>query len=203
MTRRKREPRTPTTAGLPATFQEGAALMFARDFIAVVRRSNWCDLGDPFNPDAMHTLVRRTLKSLAAWHPRNAARIVEFAIHGMAEADQALRDLIAERNDSGEPLGAALATYDAIISERPSVHRNPNCRPRQSFLANFVIVVLVLELRRRFSGLPLRRNPASRHPSVYSVAATALTEAGLPRGGEEAIRKIWDRYGPPVVPGYS
>jgi hypothetical protein len=199
MKKRKREPRLPTTINLPASFAQAEALTFAGDFIAAARNS--FEVGDPFNLDSMHGLVRRTLKHLAELHPRNAARIVEFAIHGFEQADQALRDLITERKDTGAPLGAALATYSNIISERPSVYRRPHSRPRENFLANFVIVVLLIELMRRF-GLRLRRS-SHRHPSACSVAAEALTKAGLSRGSEEAIRKIWERYGPPVVPGYG
>jgi hypothetical protein len=59
--------------------------------------------------------------------------------------------------------------------------------------------VLILDLRLQFPELGLRRS-SSRRPSACSIVGAVLIEAGIGRGGEEAIRKIWERYGPPVVP---
>jgi hypothetical protein len=177
-----------------------AALKFAHAFVAESRRC-FVD-GDPFAISTMHAMLRRTCRYLAELHPRNAARIVEFAIHGVEQADEALREMIAERHEHGQPLGATLATYANIIAERPPEHRQPEGRPRENFVANYVVVVLLLELMRQFPMLKLRRNPTSRRPSACSIAKVALDAAGLPRGSEEAIRKIWRDYGPAVVPGY-
>jgi hypothetical protein len=50
-----------------------------------------------------------------------------------------------------------------------------------------------------FPQLCVRTTPDSKRPrlSAFSVAAAVLTEAGLSRGGAEAIRKIWQASGPP------
>jgi hypothetical protein len=184
---------------LPATYLEAAAMAHARSALATVRAANPLEIGDPFDTEAMHLLVRRTLKELADWHPRNAARVLELAIHGMEQADLALKDLIAERNERGEPLSPALVTYTNILGNHPPSYRRPRSRPPSNFLANFIVCVLILDLRLQFPELGLRRS-SSRRPSACSIVAAVLIEAGIGRGGEEAIRKIWERYGPPVVP---
>jgi hypothetical protein len=212
----------PATRKLPATFgrehatrsavqlsdfRESAMLQFARDSLAAAR--GCFEVGDPLNVDSMHAMVRHMCKHLADLHERNAVRMVDLALAGAEDADQGLRDLIAERNGLGVPLGAALATYSTIISERASAHRRPHSRPCENFLANFVIVCLIIALRQQFPDLRLRRSVHSaarakrRRPSAFSIMATVLAEAKLGRGGEEAIRKIWERYGPPVNPGFG
>jgi hypothetical protein len=192
----------PTTSLLPATLEEAQALMFARDWLAAIRAADFLQLGDPFTDDALHALVRRTFKNLAEWHPRNAARVLRLALHGAEDAHAALADLIAERTERDEPLGPTLATYANILANdgRPKPRR-PEGRQRGNFLANFVIVVLLIDMKRRL-GLPLR-TMSLRRPSLCSIVAQVLAELGLSRGGEEAIWKIWAAYGPPVIPGYG
>jgi hypothetical protein len=95
-----------------------------------------------------------------------------------------------------------LETYDHIISERgPSRFRRPAVRPRENFLVAFVIVCLLIDLMQQFPELPLRRS-SQRRPCACSIISMILIEAGLGRGDEDAIYKIWKRYGPPVNSGY-
>jgi hypothetical protein len=169
-------------------FREAEMLQFALDQIALARAANPFG-GDPFADRSMHALVRRTLKNLAEHHERNMARIVDLALAGAEDAIEALKDLIAERNAAGLPLAGALGTFDTILNDRPPQHRRPEGRPPESFLENFVIVCLLITLMRQFPRLKLRRSPSSKRPSVYSVLSAALIEAGVGRGGEEAIRK--------------
>ena len=134
---------------------------FAHYFVSEAR--NVFRIGDPFTSDTMHRAVRETFKMLAQWHPRNEARIIDLALAGAEDADQALRELITEHQALG--LAPGLATYANIIAERPMAHRMPPGRPRENFLANFVIIVLLIELQRRY-GLPLRQGSTSRRPSA-------------------------------------
>lgn len=157
-------------------------------------------LGDPFSESTMHAYVREMMKALAIAHPRNMLRIIDLAMAGAEDADIALRNLIAERQESGQPLGPALTTYSGIIAERTIKHRHPRSWPPSNFLQNAIIIGLLIELQRR--GLNLRRRPGSKRLSACAVVAEALTKLGLGRGGEDAIRKIWDTYGPPVIPGW-
>jgi hypothetical protein len=183
-------------------FREAEMVQFARNQVALARTSNLFN-GDPFADGTMHAMVRRTLKGLAELHERNAARIVDLALAGAEDAAEALKDLIAERNAAGLPLAGAIGTFDTILNDRPPNYRRPAVRPGpESFLENFVIVCLLITLMREFPRLKLRRSPSSKRPSACSIIATVLIEAGIGRGTEEAIRKIWERYGPPVTPGF-
>jgi hypothetical protein len=183
---------------------EDAMMQFARAWLAAARpaASSLYNVGDPFNSDSMHALVRRSLRNLADWHERNCARVLQLALAGAEDADQALRDLLAERNKLGLPLGPALGTFATIIADGPIAHRRPHSRPRGNYFANHVIILLIIELMKRFPELNLRRS-SRRRPSACSIVSLALIEAGIGRGAEEAIRKIWDQYGPPVNPGYA
>lgn len=175
-------------------------LQHARDALAAARGVFFID-GDPFNIDVMRTQVRHMLKTLAEVHERNMARVVELALAGAEDAHEALLDLKAELHARGEPLGPGLQTYDHIVSERSPRFRRPAVRPRENFLAAFVIVCLLIDLMQQFPELPLRRS-SKRRPCACSIISTILIEAGLGRGGEDAIYKIWKRYGPLVNPGY-
>ncbi len=156
----------------------------------------------------MHATLRQMLKEVADQHERNAAHMLDLALAGAEDAHEALVDLIAERNVRGEALGPALSTYARILADRgPPRFRRPHARPRQNLLANFVIVCMLLDLMRQFPGLRLQRAPAgrrgkARRSSACSIVARTLTEAGHDRGEEEAIRKIWEHYGPPAIPAY-
>jgi hypothetical protein len=187
---------------LTTDYQEAAMMKFASEQLKLVRTYSPFG-GDPFTGATMHAMVRRTLKGLAEVHERNMARIVDLALAGAEDAAEALKDLIAERNKAGLPLAGALGTFDTILNDRPPNYRRPAVRPgRESFLENFVIVCLIITLMREFPRLKLRRSPTSKRLSAYSIMASTLIDAGLGRGGEEAIRKIWERYGPPVCPGF-
>jgi len=196
-----RTTRTNVMPLLPADYREAVMLQHVRDGLAAAR--NVFIDGDPFNVDTMHAQVRHTLKMLAEAHERNMARIVELALAGAEDAHEALLDLKAERHARGELLGSGLETYDHIISERgPSRFRRPAVRPPENFSAAFVIVCLLIDLMQQFPELPLRRS-SQRRPCACSIISMILIEAGLGRGGEDAIYKIWKRYGPPVNSGYG
>ena len=187
----KREPRPPRRASYEA--EEATMIQHAREALKAARGAFPLD-GDPFSDAAMHSHVRRTLRTLALDEPA-AAHVRELALAGAEDAHMALADLIARRRARGEPLGPALAAYD-----RPPRFRRPAVRPPSNFMANFVIVCLLIDLWQQFPGLRLRRNEASGHPSAYSIVAAVLKDADLGDRGEEAIRKIWDQCAPIVAP---
>ena len=182
-------------------FREAEMMVFAREWLAASRATGFFD-GDPFDNATMHAEVRRVLKMLAGVHERNCARIVDLALAGAEDAIEALRDLIAEHTARGEPLIGALGTFNTIMNDRPLRTRNPHAAPPTNFLAAFVIVVLLIQLRRRFPLLKFRRS-SKRHHLACSITSLVLAEAGVWNGTEEAVRKLWEKYGPPVVPGYG
>jgi hypothetical protein len=181
-------------------FHATEMMQFARAQVALARNSNLFG-GNPFADQTMHRMVRETIKGLAQLHERNAARFVDLALAGAEDAGEALKDLIAERNAVGLPLAGALGTFDTILNDRPPNYRRPAVRPAANFLENFVIVCLLITLMRQYPRLRLRRS-SNRRPSACSVVSGALIDAGIGRGGEEAIRKIWEQYGPPVSHGF-
>ena len=63
-------------------------------------------------------------------------------------------------------------------------------------------MTLIMELIERFDMQPTRRQTGrKREPSYCSIVNTALSEAGLHRGGERAIEAVWFRYKASVLPG--
>jgi hypothetical protein len=200
----KRKPRTPArkTELLPtATLLEYEALTLARNSFSVLRRAFM--VGDPFTDEALHNHVQQTLKTLADWHPCNGSRVVRLALRGSEDAHKALMLLISERNVRNEPLGYALSTYvDLLDTKGPPAHRRPSGRQRGNYLANFTIIVVIIQLMKQFPRLSLGRG-SPQQPSVFGVVAQALIDIGCGRGNAETIKKIWRDYGPPVVPGYD
>lgn len=186
---------------LTTDYQEAAMRVFAREQLKFVRVDTLF-AGDPFLDATMHATVRQSIKDLAEYHERNMARAVDLALAGAEDAIEALKDLIAERNAAGLPLAGALGTFATILNDRPPHYRRPAVRPPANFVENFVIICLVIALMREFPRLKLRRS-SSKRPSAFSVVSAVLVEAGVGRGSEEAIRKIWERYGPPVTPGFE
>jgi hypothetical protein len=166
-------------------------MSYAREALAARRAGPG---GDPFAP-----LSGRLLAAMAA-HNEQIAGVVGLALAGSDNAHEALVDLIAERNAYGKPLGPDLTAYaDFLAEDGRLLLPRPPFRPNASFAINVAIVLVTIDLMRRFPELRLRSNPDSKRPrlSAFSVAAAVLTEAGLSRGGAEAIRKIWQASGPP------
>jgi hypothetical protein len=175
---------------LPATFVEADAQVHASEWIAQRREP-----GGIFHPEAEVTYGRELMKRWALMHPFGADEIVYFAENGSKEADEALSEIIAERIDHNEPLGAVLGAY-AIRQRNP---RRP--RPGPGKAANFVrdlgIVVLMAELVERFNLSPNHNPASSKRPAASTIAAQALTTAGIAVSlGHKGVEKIWQRYLP-------
>jgi hypothetical protein len=186
---------------LPATLVEAEALTFAREWIARGREGDFIGLGyAPLDPAAGHAFARRMIKQHALANPLNMAEVAECARRGSDDADLALRELAAEMIDRREILPAVLSAY-TIKALHPDLRRLRGQKKAAHLLADISIVALIMELVERFH-LKVQRNPLSKHPSACSITAKALDEAGLSRGGEEAIRKIWGRYSGAVLPGW-
>ena len=178
---------------LPATFIEAEAVTFAREWIAAHREP-----GGIFHTDAKRE-SRAMMKQYALAHPFGADEIVYFAENDSKEADLALRELIAERVDRGEPLGAVLGAYNIRLLNplRPRRHGPPMA---DNFVRDVGISALVASLLERFLELRKGKNPASKRASAYSIASRALIEAnlGIVLGGP-GVERIWRRYEPAVA----
>ena len=197
MTKREK----PTLSGLPATMIEAEARTFARIFITIVGESAFLDGPHAtLDPEAARWFVRRLMRLLAELHPLNAAQIVEYAVLGLPEADAVLRELIAEKLDRNEPLGAVLGSY-AIRMAHPTISRRGKSKVT-NLVQDVLIATLVLCLVERFPPLKPTRFKTT-HASACSIVAEILQEAGLNRGDEKAIQAIWGRYAPSILPGYQ
>jgi hypothetical protein len=181
---------------LPATLVEAkaaVALAFARKLVARHQEP-----GGIFHPNAEYEYGRVLMKEFALEHPFGCDEIVYFAENGSKEADYALRELIAERTDRGEPLGAVLGGY-AIKLLNPNRPPRTGPAPADNFLRDTGISLLVAVLMEQF-GLRATRNTASKRASACSIAAQALTEAGT---GilltVKGVERIWQRYLPTFV----
>lgn len=181
---------------LPATFIEAeaaVALSYAREWIAQQREPEGI-----FHPDAERWYGRALMKKFALEHPFGCDEIVYFAENGSKEADFALRELIAERTDRGEPLGAVLGAYNIRLLN-PLRPRRTGPAMADNFLRDVGISTLIDLLIWRF-GLRPTRNTASTQASACSIAAQALTEA---RSGilltVKGVERIWQRYLPSLA----
>jgi hypothetical protein len=159
---------------------------------------------DPFAADAGHAFVREKVKAIADRCEANAAFVVTMANAGTEHAYAALAELIRERNSAGEPLGRALTAYAQMISQNgPARVRLPEGRRHDNVLGDLVIVCMLLDLMQKFPGLKLRRGPDTKRATACSIVADVLrAERVWDWGGEERVRKIWVRHGPPAIATY-
>jgi hypothetical protein len=188
----------------PVTLAEAEAKEFARVFLARMQEPGFFDSGhDAFDPAGAHGWVRRLIRLEFESHPLRAARIVEYAVLGSTAADQVLRELIAEKTEHNEPLGAVLGGYNIRLmnSDTDIRHRHGKSRV-DNLVADIVIATLVLQLIERFPPLKSTRFKAWR-PSACSIVAEVLAEMGLHRGDEKAIQEVWRRYGRVIMAGYQ
>jgi hypothetical protein len=118
--------------------------------------------------------------------------LIDFADAGWDDAHLALTQMITEYLHRGEKMPPFLATYAArVLNRRAPGPVGP--KPATHFVADLVICMLMAELITRFSLKPTRYS--KRRPSAASITAQALAEAGLHRGTEAAIEKVWKRWG--------
>jgi hypothetical protein len=159
---------------------------------------------DPFAVDAGHAFVCEKVKEIADRCEANAALVVTMANAGTEHAPEALAELISERNSAGEPLGPALTAYAQMISQNgPARVRLPKGRRRYNILEDRIIVYMVLDLMQQFPGLRLRRGPDTKRAAACSIVAEVLRDVGVwDWGGEQRVRKIWVRHGPPAIATY-
>src|SRR5262249_55102914 len=127
--------------------------------------------------------------------------LVEAALAGWQDAQDVLRDLIFQYTNRHEALPSFLAYYNAKML---AGHVAPKLRGRKTsadFMQDLVLMTLMMELVARF-GLNIFRHQLGRKrkPSATSIAAIAASKVGLQRGGEDAMRAIWQELEPKLVP---
>jgi hypothetical protein len=184
------------TTNLPQKMVEAETLMlrgFARDWIKEYSEPGIGILHDTFS-------FKKAMRAWALHHPFGADDIILFAENGSQEAHEVLIDLIAEQFDQGRN-SAVLANYNIRSLKASRDPKKPGPTKVDNFRRDIGIALLVYALIKQFD-LAAHHNPASRRPSASTIAADALTEAGMGIGiGHRGVAKIWNRYGPLVLPG--
>jgi hypothetical protein len=192
------------TKQLPATYVEAEALEVARRWIANCREGDFNDLGlPPLHRDAGPAFARRMLRH-AMQDANSMLAILDLAYAGWRDARDALDDLIFECHNRGEPVPGCLVEYDTRVRKRqlpPIPPRLRGVRKSTNVLQDMFIVALIMELIVVCKLRPNRHQLYKSRPSACSVAAQAMTEAGLHRGDEKAVQKVWERYQASVLPG--
>jgi hypothetical protein len=188
---------------LPATYHElieAQALAHARQRMARMLEGDFLELGcPPLHPDGGRRLVHRLIQQYALTDAPSMLAITQLA-ECWDEADQALRDLILEYTNRGAPLPAFLATFNARILKGYSPGHARARKKVTNFLQDFALVYLIVELRVLFGLNPTRYQAGKkRRASCCSIIAQAAAEAGLHRGAEGALQKLWERFEPIVT----
>ena len=199
------EPTVMNTPSLPVSFNEAAALEAAREFIRKLGEFEfWDGLGvNAWHPDAGRRWLRQAMKNFVTCNGAGEGQalllLIEFARAGWDDADITLREMIIEYHHQGKIFPPFLAAYNAEIVAAHMVRPPPGPRRADNIAADVAIASLVFTLTLPPHSLKARRT-SRRKPSACSVTAQALAEAGMHRGGEEAIEKIWKRWGHRLLP---
>jgi len=183
------------TTKLPASLIEAEAIAFARAELEWARNTP-IDMGGLdvrfFEADDARRFVRQIVKQYALNRPGNMMKIADFARAGWDIADEALRDLILDFVQRGEPLPTYLAAYNMEVV-RGGFRRRSGPKKADRLFRDIALMMVVENVGRRF-GLRPTRNRASKRPSACSIVAQAM---GL---SEEAIVAIWKRLGRYLMP---
>jgi hypothetical protein len=94
------------------------------------------------------------MRSWILAHPFGADDIVYLAEHGSQAADMALREIIAERTDRNESLGAVLGAYNIRLLN-PHRLNHPGPAKAENFVRDVTITALVMELMDRYTTTAL------------------------------------------------
>jgi hypothetical protein len=143
-----------------------------------------------FHPDATQIYGKDAMKSWAQFHPFGADEILYYAENGSKEAHAALCELIAEYTHRGERLTPALGMYN-IRLVNPHKPRKHGPGKAENFLRDLGITLLVTALMDQFK-LPARRSTTAIKPCACSIAAEALTRAGIDIPlGPKGVERVW------------
>jgi hypothetical protein len=192
-----------TMTKLPATYIEAEALAFTRDRIARMQTGDFIELGvAPLDPRAGRAFWRRLLKDHALSGSPQMFDVKHAAMAGDVDADAVCRDLIDDFTNRHEPLPAYLADYNAHLVKGLLPRRHRARKKASNLLQDIVFVATIMELLARFPTLKATRDQKQKARPACSIVAIVAAEAGLHRGGEMAMVKIWRRYKDAVLPGW-
>jgi hypothetical protein len=180
-----------------------AALTFARECVAESHNMNdapYDFLGERitswFDKHSSRRVVISAMKWIAMEHPLRMIDTVDLARSGWDLADEALRELIIEHIDRGEPLPTYLAAHnmDLVRGARPKPRGQ---KKADRYLRDVAVSALVLLVSERFNLPPTGRS--TRWPSACRIVADALRDAHVLLS-HKAVEAIWLRFGPIISP---
>ncbi len=177
---------------LPTKLVYYEALQFTVDRLTRAREGGFIGTDHaPLDPMAGHIVARRWCRFCAEAHPQGAEHVIDLAVtHGERSAHEALVELIDEKTDRNEPLGAVLGAYSIRLRSRPFVaHRGP---ARTTLVEDVVYSMLIVELVERFGLTPVRyQDRKHQRPS-----ASAFSRKRRPRWDfTAAVRMHSGRFG--------
>jgi hypothetical protein len=184
---------------------EVEALNHARQWIENMRTSDFNGWGvSPFDANGGAVLINQLVRLILNGEARHALIVIDWARAGWEPADLAIRNVLAEYAHRGVLPPPFLTEYLVrSLIESPSSSLSRGRNKMSNLLFDIALVTLVMTLCERFGLNPTRNPSARRRPSACSIVAQAASEAGLHRGGESAMNRIWKRYAPALTPGWQ
>jgi hypothetical protein len=176
---------------LPTTLIEADALAFARAEFEWFRNNRINLFGvdvSVLDQDGAHQLARHSLKIKAMRSVAGMMDVVSYARAGWDLADEALRELILEFENSHTQKPDYLTAYAMDVIRDGSAPGIRGPQKADNFLRDLAICVVVSKTCERF-GLKPTRSRYSRKPSGCSIVAQAL---GM---GEPGVVEVWRQYG--------
>jgi hypothetical protein len=144
-------------------------------------------------------VVREIIKADALSHPTRMMATVDDARAGWDLSDEALRELIIEFIDRGEPLPTYLASYNMDVA-RGFAPRVKGQQRADRIFRNLALAVIVLLLMEKFEIRPTGRGPVGGTSACSIVARAWNKEMKVPALQYKAIETIWSEIGPRILP---
>jgi hypothetical protein len=181
-------------AELPATISEAEMI----DTVA-----HWFDLFTKLlTTESSRLYTQIWLKRLVRQGTIPTVRVIQWANEGHADADIALRQVVAEMLDQSERPPATIAGYAAQALNRQPVTRRRGGDAADNLLRNQVIAFCVAKaIEFWHPHLPMSRHRGSKSPSACSVTSAALVKRRI-NIGEHRVEKIY-RDLADLLPGHQ
>jgi hypothetical protein len=202
-----------TMAALP-TYEDAKAALLAADALAyacervrMVRDEKITFFGlelSWFEKTDCRALVREMMKR-GAQQPLAMMDLANMARAGWDLADEAMRELIIEYQHNKLDMPPTLEAYNMEITDPRRRVRHDGVKGRKTadnVLRDITTTALIGDVCRTFSLTPTRSRLSKRkRPSGCGIVAQALREEHVTSIEDEAVIRIWARYGAIAFPG--
>ena len=179
---------------LPATIDEAGALTLARRWIAALR-----NCGDsPFVPDAGSTFTRQILRGFMM-DSTGRQLVIADARDGWIEAIEVVNDFITECTDRQISLPGFVQVYAADqLQGLIQPVRDPGRSKVRDLSRDIAIVATMAVVSARYPSVkPTTRSARKR--SLSGIVGDAMGLENVGRMNENAVRKVWEKYGHAVA----